>query len=123
MLSLMRCWKGLLLLFAVVGVCGGVFWAYWQIDNHRVRESYRRAGQIIQALEQHRVVEGKYPKRLADLCPKYAKRIEEPTAGNGKWVYSVSDDGSYFDLGFKGSDTYPSRFYDSKSKEWWIDTK
>lgn len=123
MFRLLRPWKGLLLLFAVIVVCGGGYWIFLQVDEHRVRESYRRAGEIIRALEQHRVVEGKYPKRLDDLCPKYAKRIEQPTAGNGKWVYFVSDDRSYFELGFKGADTYPSRFYDSKSKEWWEDTR
>jgi hypothetical protein len=123
MFRLLRPWTGILIAFAIVGVCAGAYWACSQIERKRVHETYQRAGQIIQALGQYRSVQGHYPRLLVDLCPQYIERIPEPTSGNRKWIYYASDDGLYFSLGFKGGETYPSRFYDSKSKEWWVDTK
>ena len=77
-----------------------------------------RANQIIAAVEKFKVVNHRYPEKLAELAPEYIEAI--PTAkytlfANG-FFYSNRDDHAF--IGYVALPPFGRRIYDFNSKKW-----
>src|SRR5687767_3174448 len=78
---------------------------------------------LIAAIEKYRSDHGTYPPNLTALVPKYVNRVRPPKACEGGWIYELKDEGRNYALGFRGKGRNYTGFYDSRTKEWWIDDK
>ncbi len=89
--------------------------------GERVEQSTVAAEHVISLLEQHHQRLGRYPESLGELTP--VDPLPRPSAGNPKWGYQLLDDsGQAYELAFYANrDLYPSKTYDSRSKEWALD--
>jgi hypothetical protein len=58
-------------------------------DTHQqIKETEQRGDKIIRALDQFFADNGKYPKSLSELTPKYLTEIPAPTWGLREWIYN-----------------------------------
>ena len=92
-------------------------------DNDRL-ETIDIGNEIIGALESYYVDNGRYPKSLEQLVPKYLNEIKRPKWGEDGWVYEFADP-NYFKItvGYKewGESYYPVMYYSSfQKKAGWI---
>lgn len=98
---------------------GRYFWAW---SEGRVRVSQQAGDEIIKGLAAYRADTGIYPDEIDELVPKYLMGIRRPRAGDKKWRYRRSDDGTEFRLSFAFDDgEYPICRYDSATAEWYVD--
>jgi hypothetical protein len=84
--------------------------------------SLQRGDFIVECILAYHQDHGAYPETLSDLVPTYVTSIPRPVAGNDKWDYLRSADGSLFTLCFgENKDMYPCAWWDSAKGAWSFD--
>lgn len=78
----------LLALTACFGGCSGQ-----DRGQDRIKESSRQGDIVVAALEKYHADNGRYPKNLDELVPKYLQEMPLPTWGLREWFYQLSDSG------------------------------
>lgn len=85
-----------------------------------VDASKHYAETIGRSLVAYKEKEGRYPRTLDALVPRYIDEIRPPVAGYSKWQYAVLSDDSYILSFGRGTECYPGHHYDGK--HWRFDT-
>lgn len=105
---------GLCILTSVVNGTLSAQWMPW-----KVRESKTRGNEVVAALDVYRRDNGRYPKDLIELCPKYLTELPQPTAGSERWTYYSDNDGRSFNLAFTDrSASVPRCYYRPDLRRW-----
>lgn len=92
-------------------------------DDNAVQATIGTGNSLIQALNNYKAKNKKYPTELRELVPKFVSEVSPPVAGNSGWVYGTSDDGQQFVIKFGvGTYCYPCYFRDSQCAEWHRDS-
>ena len=108
----------------VVYVCSAsIFWA-WTPANIAASKSVGNT--LIAKIQEFADQNKKFPRKLDDLVPAHLASIPLPRAGEGRWNYWISDDGTEFSLGFAMPNDsrwhgYPKCFYASDYRNWYLD--
>ena len=60
-------------------------------QRKKLEETRQVGNQIVRALEAYHAEQGKYPRSLEDLIPKFLKEIPRPRWGLHQWIYEPSE--------------------------------
>lgn len=89
----------------------------------KVVNAISNGNEIVQAIETYRMKNAKPPATLNELVPRYLPEIKSSGIGEGKWHYSVTNDGRIAFSSLGGSRNEPGIAYSFSKKIWHVDTK
>ena len=93
----MKRWLLFALMIVVLGSCGKL-----RISEEEITLNKARGQLIIDAIEQHRIAEGKPPATLQDLVPTYLQQVPTTTMGPDFTYYVDENEYSLVFGGTKG---------------------
>ncbi len=115
-------WKRPAVFLAMV-LCASSLVASCSNDESRLEMAKTRAESIIAALELYKSENSRYPPSLDKLCPGYMAKLPTPMWGDD-WRYRLRGAGGQgFTIVAKQTQVDgPDHWYDSRSRQWYIDT-
>jgi hypothetical protein len=104
-----------------------VFIADRSWSDRNIWISQRHGDDIVIALDNYFKDNSRYPDELSSLVPNYLQTVQQPVAGDCRWIYFVFKDQNEYYLGFGKSVSndntlymYPSCRYIANEKRWRI---
>lgn len=123
---LLKFMKIFMILFMVLAIFANLDSIFYGWNNHGIGESKVTGNAIIVILYRYQKQHGEFPSSLDDLIPEYYHSIPQPIAGEGRWIYAISEHETLFILSFAMPHNflwsgYPSYNYNSSENYWQVD--
>jgi hypothetical protein len=99
---------------------------FWNWRSAAIEESKSRGLLVVKLIGDFRKENGRLPRELDELVPKYASALPLPTAGGKHWEYRLVRGGESFMLSFGMPEDSPFYFYpncafSSRTGRWYLD--